>query len=111
MPQALDQAALNAYSDLHSAFLTPAFDGSGVSFTKKTVRGKTYVYVTSKIGYTPLQRYLGPDNDATRALIAKEKAHWKKAEANRATRAKLVEMVLAGGVPAPSLRKVKMYAF
>ena len=40
MPQHLDQAIQNAYSDLYAACLTPAFDGKGVSFTHKNIKGK-----------------------------------------------------------------------
>ncbi|MBX2858845.1 MAG: hypothetical protein KTR17_09300, partial [Cellvibrionaceae bacterium] len=90
MAEPHDQAVLNAYSDLHAACLTPAFDGTGVSFTKKTVRGKTYIYVTSKVGYTPLQRYLGPDTPDTQALIEQETALWQQGDVSRKTRAKLV---------------------
>lgn len=40
MPQTLDQAVQNAYSDLYAACLTPAFDGKGVSFTRKNIKGQ-----------------------------------------------------------------------
>ncbi|MCP4233320.1 MAG: hypothetical protein GY770_07000 [Aestuariibacter sp.] len=65
MPQYLDQAALNAYSDLLTASLSPAFDGKGLSFTTKTIKGGKYIYVSAKAGSVPMQRYIGPDNDET----------------------------------------------
>ena len=57
----LDQAVQNALTDLLSASLTPAFDGKGVSFPTKTIKGKKYIYVATKVGKVPMQRYLGPD--------------------------------------------------
>jgi hypothetical protein len=74
MLQLLDQSVQNAYSDLLSSSLTPAFDGTGLSFTRKVIKNRTYLYVSVKVGNMPMQRYLGPDNEETQALIEKEKA-------------------------------------
>ena len=43
MPHSLDQAVQNAYSDLYAACLTPAFDGKGVSFVRKNIKGQRYI--------------------------------------------------------------------
>ncbi len=102
MVQLLDQAVVNAYSDLLGASLSPAFDGKGLSFTRKKINGRSYVYVSAKVGSVPMQRYLGPDDENTQALIDKEKALWTEAAASRPTRARLVNMVLAGGVAGPT---------
>ena len=59
MPQTLDQAVQNAYSDLYVACLTPAFDGKGVSFTRKNIKGQRYIYISTKVGQTPVQKYIG----------------------------------------------------
>lgn len=98
LPQTLDQAAQNAYSDLHAACLTPAFDGRGISFTRKKIKGGRYVYVSAKVGQVPVQRYIGPDNEETQALIEREKQLWASTDSARATRARLVNMALAGGI-------------
>lgn len=108
MIQFLDQAAQNAYSDLHVACLEPAFDGSGVSFTKKIVKGKSYVYVNAKVGRIPVQRYLGPDTLETAELIQREITLWDGGQQSRLSRSNLVRMLSAGGafVPPPQEGKV-----
>jgi hypothetical protein len=102
MPPLLDQAVQNAYSDLLAASLSPAFDGKGLSFTHKEIKGRRYIYVSTKIGNIPMQRYLGPDNAETQELIEKERALWTKAATTRPGRARLVNMILAGGLAGPS---------
>jgi len=108
MPQTLDQAVQNAYSDLHAACLTPAFDGKGVSFTRKTIKGQSYIYVSAKVGNVPVQRYIGPDNPETQALIEQEKQLWASTDAARATRARLVNMLLASGINGPGPQEGKI---
>ncbi|NIB38112.1 hypothetical protein HBA55_00865 [Pseudomaricurvus alkylphenolicus] len=98
MQQYLDQATMNAYSDLLAACRQPAFDGTGLSFSTKSVRGKSYVYTNTKVGRVPVQRYLGPDNAETHQLIEKEKSLWAQNEKDQKVRARLVDMVLAGGM-------------
>lgn len=108
MPRLLDQSVQNAYSDLLLSSLTPAFDGTGLSFTRKVIKNRTYLYVSVKIGNVPMQRYLGPDNAETQALIEKEKALWISTEATRTTRSRLVNMVLAGGLDGPTPQEGKI---
>lgn len=108
MYQPIDQAVLNAYSDLHGACLSPAFNGAGVSFTRKKIKGQVYIYVSAKVGTTPVQRYLGPDNNETQALIQREKQLWESTSTARSTRARLVNMVLAGGIPGPTPQEGKV---
>ncbi len=108
MPQPLDQAVQNAYSDLLAASLSPAFDGKGLSFTRKVIKGRSYIYVSAKVGNVPVQRYLGPDNEETRELIEKERGLWSQRTASRSSRARLVNMVLAGGMPGPTPQEGKM---
>lgn len=98
MPQYLDQAVMNAYNDLTLACQQPAFNGTGLSFVKKRVKGVTYMYTCTKVGRVPVQRYLGPDNEDTRALIEQEKALWERNRTGTTTRARLVDMVLSGGM-------------
>jgi hypothetical protein len=108
LPRPLDQSVQNAYSDLLSSSLSPAFDGKGLSFTRKVIKSRTYLYVSAKVGNLPIQRYLGPDNQETRTLIEKEKALWISREASRATRARLVNMLLAGGLDGPTPQEGKI---
>lgn len=108
MPSYLDHAVQNAYSDLISACRTPAFDGTGLSFTKKIIKGKPYLYTSVKVGQTPKQSYLGPDDDKTRRIIEKEKASWSQSEEDRKTRARLVNIVLAGGMRGPTPQEGKI---
>lgn len=108
MPRILDQAVQNAYADLFTASLTPAFDGKGLSFTSKRIKGRRYLYVSAKVGNVPMQRYIGPDNAETRALIEKERTLWTRSQSPRATRARLVNMVLAGGIHGPTPQEGKI---
>lgn len=108
MPHILDQAVQNAYSDLHAACLTPAFAGKGVSFTHKNIKGKRYIYVSAKVGQVPVQKYIGPDNRETRKLIEQEKRHWNSTDSARTARARLVNMILAGGVTGPTPQEGKI---
>lgn len=104
----LDQATQNAYSDLLAASLNPAFDGKGISFTRKIVSGKTYIYVSTKVGQTPIQKYIGPDTPETQALVAREKQLWQGNQQERATRARLVNMILVGGIAGPTPQEGKV---
>ena len=108
MPQTLDQAVQNAYSDLYAACLTPAFDGKGVSFVRKNIKGQRYIYISTKVGQVPVQKYIGPDNSQTRKLIEQEKQHWHSTDSARTTRARLVNMVLAGGLSGPTAQEGKI---
>ncbi len=97
MPNYLPQTVSNAYSDLLSQCLEPCFTGTGISFSRKTIKGKVYVYVSTRIGATPIQKLLGPEGDETNALIEAEQALWESNKARAASRAELVNMCLSGG--------------
>lgn len=96
--QALDLTIQNAYADLLGACMVPAFDGTGLSFTRKKLGNKEYVYVNAKVGRTPIQKYLGAEGPEVRALIKQEEALWSTRASDRETRARLVDILLAGGV-------------
>ncbi|MCP4287778.1 MAG: hypothetical protein GY792_25630 [Gammaproteobacteria bacterium] len=108
MIEHLDQAVQNALTDLLSASLSPAFDGKGVTFPTKTIGGKKYIYVAAKVGSIPMQRYLGPDDAETRALLDQERELWKSSETSRITRARLVNMILVGGALGPTPQEGKV---
>ncbi len=98
MPRYVDHSVMNAYSDLVSLSIEPAFDGTGLSFVRKVVDGVTYIYTCTKVGRVPIQRYLGPDNEDTQSLIEKEKSLWGRNSQDKATRSRLVDMILTGGM-------------
>lgn len=98
----------NAYLDLLAACQTPAFDGKGISFVRKKIRDQHYVYTSTKVGQAPVQRYLGPDNEATQKLIEREKALWAAGEIDRKSRAVLVNQLLAGGARALTAQEGKV---
>ncbi|MEQ3696412.1 MAG: GSU2403 family nucleotidyltransferase fold protein [Pseudomonadales bacterium] len=98
----------NAYLDLLAACQTPAFDGKGISFVRKKIRDQYYVYTSTKVGQAPVQRYLGPDNEATQRLIDREKALWAAGEVDRKARAILVNQLLAGGARALTAQEGKV---
>lgn len=64
-----------------------------VSLVSKTIRGRRYWYVQSRVGGKRVQKYLGPDSTDTERLARR----WQAARAQAATRAELIAMARAGG--------------
>jgi len=94
----IDLQGQTIYADLIASCALPVFDGHSLSFTKKTVKNKQYWYLNLKIGKTAIQKYLGPDDNETNQLIAKEKSFWAKSNpSEKQYRARLVDMFLAAG--------------
>lgn len=85
------------YSQLLSQCLhasTPS--GRGLSFVSKTIKNSVHWYLQLTVGSRKTQHYLGPDSDATQALISNEKKLWEKAKPDRLTRERLVSMLVSG---------------
>src|SRR3970282_1909300 len=74
---------------LHGA----APSGRGLSFVAKRIKGGKHWYLQLSIGSRKTQHYLGPDTDAVRALIEKEKSLWATAAPDLRARENLVSML------------------
>lgn len=89
------------YADLLQEVLASALpEGRGLSFTRKTVKGRIYWYLSAAIGRRRVQAYLGPDSPAIRAQIERTKAQWETAGAAAGDRRRLVAHLVAGGATA-----------
>lgn len=95
------------YSQLLDGLLHAAYSKRGISFHTKTVRGLKYWYLEYVLGPSRLAYYIGPDDEATAARVARAKARWVEDGPDAAQRARLVAMLVAGGatiVPARHAR-------
>lgn len=95
--QYLDPQTQTLYQTLLAECTSPLFIGANTSFSKKTVKEKSYWYAIVSIGTKRFEKYLGPDNAETKNLISAEKELWNRAKSETKTRAKLVAMYIAGG--------------
>lgn len=94
----ISESARLLYAQLLSQCLHGAApSGRGFSFVSKRIRGGAHFYLQSTVGNRKSQHYLGPDTDAVREMIAKEKALWEKAKPDLAVRERLVAMLVSGG--------------
>ncbi len=88
------------YAELLQQCTHPTPDGKGLSFVPKKQHNKTYIYLANSIGSRKTQHYLGEDTPALQARISKERHLWESTKDDRERRAKLVQMLIAGGVQA-----------
>ncbi|MEN9873426.1 MAG: hypothetical protein RL186_323 [Pseudomonadota bacterium] len=71
MAESLPLQLMTLYQELVDTHLsrTPSDQPIGAPF-KRTVRGKTYWYATDRSGGKVVQRYIGPDTEATMERVA-----------------------------------------
>jgi hypothetical protein len=71
MAESLPLQLMTLYQELVDTHLsrTPSEEPIGAPF-KRTVRGKSYWYATDRSGATVVQRYIGPDTEATIERVA-----------------------------------------
>lgn len=106
--QFIDLQAQTIYADLMSSCSKPVFDGRGLSFTKKNIKGNEYWYLNMRLGQTAIQKYLGPCNEEIELIIHKEKDFWVHGEDERKHRARLVDMYLSSGVVGLTINEGKV---
>ena len=91
------------YSQLLSQCLQGAApSGRGLSFVSKQINGSKHWYLQLTVGSRKTQHYMGPDRDDVRVLIEREKALWKNAAPDLASREQLVSMLISGGAHSAS---------
>ncbi len=89
------------YAELLSQCLRGAAPtGRGLSFVSKRIKGGRHWYLQVTVGSRKTQHYLGPDTGTTRELIEREKALWRAAAPDAASREQLVAMLARGGAHA-----------
>ncbi|MGB5627848.1 MAG: GSU2403 family nucleotidyltransferase fold protein [Woeseiaceae bacterium] len=76
----------------------PISDGSNLSFKSKTIRGKKYLYLYISIGSTRREHYLGEETTELLDKIDDEKDKWTSNTDDRELRARLVGMLVGGGM-------------
>ena len=93
----LPESVTLQYAELLQQAWSSLPSGRGISFVKKTNKGKDYWYIQSTVGSKKSQHYLGPDSDEIRQKIQQEKRLWQNAIPELEQRKRLVAMLLAGG--------------
>lgn len=90
---------------LHGA----APSGRGLSFVAKRIKGGKHWYLQLSVGSRKTQHYLGPDTDAVRTLIDKEKSLWVSAAPDLHARENLVSMLVSGGAHTVSAVEARLF--
>ena len=99
-----DSVALQ-YTELMQQCIQPAPDGANLSFKSKTIGRKRYWYLYISLGTRRTEHYLGEETPVLLDTIENEKALWSSTEDDRAVRARLVAMLLAGGDTGPTRQR------
>jgi hypothetical protein len=86
------------YSELLQNCVHPISDGSNLSFKFKTIRGKKYQYLYISIGSTRREHYLGEETTELLDKIDDEKEKWNSNTDDCELRARLVGMLIGGGM-------------
>ena len=101
----LPESVTLQYAELLQQAWSSLPSGRGISFVKKTNKGKDYWYIQSTVGSKKSQHYLGPDSDEIRQKIQQEKRLWQNAIPELEQRKRLVAMLLAGEIGRASCRE------
>jgi hypothetical protein len=99
---------------LYSQLLTQCLHGAapsgrGLSFVSKQIKGGKHWYLQLTVGSRKTQHYVGPDTDAVRELIEKERSHWASAAPDVAAREELVSMLVSGGAHTVSAVEARLF--
>lgn len=98
------------YSELVQSCIHPVSDGSNISFKSKLINGKKYWYLYISIGSSRREHYLGEESTVLLDRIDDERAAWESNADDRELRARLVSMLVAGGMIATSRDEGKVLA-
>ncbi|MGB5625213.1 MAG: GSU2403 family nucleotidyltransferase fold protein [Woeseiaceae bacterium] len=90
------------YSELMQNCIRPISDGSNLSFKSKKINNKRYWYLYISVGSTRREHYLGEETQELLDQIDDEKARWESDTDDRELRQRLVNMLIGGGMTAPS---------
>lgn len=98
------------YSELMQNCIQPLSDGSNLSFKYKEINDKRYWYLYISIGASRREHYLGEETTELLDCIEDEKALWESNTDDRDLRTRLVNMLIGGGMSAPSNDEGKVLA-
>lgn len=98
------------YSELMQNCIHPLSDGSNISFKSKSVNGKRYWYLYISLGATRREHYLGEESTALLDRIEDERDAWESNHDDRELRARLVSILIAGGMLATRREEGKLLA-
>ena len=90
------------YSELMQNCIHPVPDGSNISFKSKRINERKYWYLYISLGSSRREHYLGEDSTQLLDRMDDERAVWASNKDDRALRARLVSMLVAGGMTATS---------
>jgi len=89
------------YADLLQEVLSATLpEGRGISFTRKTVKGRRYWYLSVAVGRKRMQAYLGPVTPEMNKQIEGIKAGWADARDSARDRSRLVAHLVSSGATA-----------
>ncbi len=98
------------YSELMQNCIHPVSDGSNISFKAKVINGKRYWYLYISLGSSRREHYLGEESVELLDRIADEREAWESNTDDRGLRARLVSMLIAGGMEATPRDQGKVLA-
>ncbi|MCH7982134.1 MAG: hypothetical protein IID59_11600 [Proteobacteria bacterium] len=98
------------YSELMQNCIHPLSDGSNISFKSKTINGRRYWYLYISLGSSRREHYLGQETTELLDQIDAEKSMWESDDDDRELRITLVNMLIAGGMAAPTRNEGKLLA-
>lgn len=94
----LPASVATQYSEIvQQCVVSPAPDGSNISFKRKKIKGKTYCYLHISIGARRSEHYLGEETAELIQTIQKEMQLWESNKEDISLRSTLVSMMIAGG--------------
>jgi len=110
MIETLPNSLMVQYSELMQNCVQPISNGSNLSFKYKDINGRRYWYLYISIGKTRREHYLGEETTELLDKIDDEKALWQSNVDDRRLRARLVNMLIGGGMPSLSKDEGKILA-
>ena len=102
-------SAQTAYSDLLTSLFSSAIPDRGISCFTRNVKGKDYWYQQHTVGSSKRSRYIGPDTDDIRQLVAKCRHRQDDDKQQHAGREQLVAICVASGLHAPPPAETRVY--
>jgi len=107
--ESLPAPALTAYADLLAALIEAPLSARGVSYIRRSVKGRRYWYLQYVVGGSKKSHYLGPVSEELDSLVARAKSLSRDDEDERATRERLVATGIAAGLSTVSAAVGRVY--
>lgn len=105
----LDASAQIAYADLLTSLYSSAIPDRGISYFTRNVKGKDYWYLQHTIGPDKASRYIGPDTEDIRRLVARCRQRQDDDKPQRIKRERLVATCVATGLHSLTPTEARVY--